>query len=148
MGDPIRSLVHDHGDINQRVRELGPAVRGADAAKLRDLSTPLRDLREHLFLHFAREEEGLFPYVAEALPDLSTEIERMLTAHDSICGALARLIHLASVGGDLATIRSLCGRFEEAYAAHAQSEAALLRDLDARLAADQRSRLGEIVRGL
>jgi hypothetical protein len=72
----------------------------------------------------------------------------MATAHDAICGALARMIHLARSGAELVTIIALHARFEQAYAAHAGLEAELLESLDGRLDPAQRERLGALVQGL
>jgi len=99
MGDPVRELTHDHADINRRVRAIGTMIdelehgtRTADAA----LARPIGELRELLFHHFAREEEGLFPFVAEVVPELGERVAEMEVAHDTICGALPRMYELAS----------------------------------------------------
>jgi hypothetical protein len=182
MGDPVHELVHDHTDLNRRVLEIGamlasggppdgapangapPASTGSSRARL---VVVLRELREVLFLHFAREEEGLFPFVAERLPELAERVTQMAIAHDSICGALARMVHVATAGtpaitaaaaevgeevaaspGELSVLRALFERFQGAYADHARFEAELLRVLDDRLDASQREQLAELVRDL
>src|SRR5689334_3412991 len=110
MGDPVRELTHDHADLNRRVRELGAQLATAAAASARAgaaasdrpgrarLAGVMRDLREQLFLHFAREEEGLFPFVADCLPELGERVGAMAVAHDAICGSLARMVHIATTG--------------------------------------------------
>jgi iron-sulfur cluster repair protein YtfE (RIC family) len=143
--DPVNDLAHDHLELNRRVIALGGAIaasRGDHAATL------LEELRDHLFDHFAREEEGLFPFVSEALPDLDDEVREMAIAHDMICGTLARMLHLAASGAALSLVAELFGRFETAYARHADREATLLRALAQRLDADQRVSLAIVVRGL
>ena len=143
MRDAVHALTHDHADINRRVLELEGLVAGTA-----DLSAPLRELRELLFLHFAREEEGLFPFVSDVLPDCIPQVRTMETAHDTICGALARMVHFALGGGERAMIAQLFQRFVIAYTDHAATEGALLASLDRRLDAEQRQRLAALVAGL
>ncbi|HEU4730248.1 MAG TPA: hemerythrin domain-containing protein, partial [Kofleriaceae bacterium] len=94
MTDPVEELVHDHADINRRVLALGTAIRALDRNRGNGMALALvnrlSELRELLFLHFAREEEGLFPFVAEAVPELAEQVQAMAVAHDAICGGLAR----------------------------------------------------------
>lgn len=144
--DPVRELAHDHVDLNRRVLELAAYLSGERA--LPALLPALKELREHLFLHFAREEEGLFPLVAEWMPELSDQVPAMVSAHDAVCGALARMIHVASTGDDAAGLATLLGRFQAAYGDHSRSEAELLQRLDASLDAAQRAQLAALVRGL
>lgn len=148
MRDPVHDLVHHHDALNRAVVALASLVRmnSPDAARM--LVRPLEDLRESLFVHFAREEEGLFPFVDEVVPDRSPQVHEMLLAHDAICGTLARMLYLARSGADGSVIAPLHERFERTYASHAQAEATLLRELDARLESAQRSRLASLVDGL
>ena len=144
--DPVRELTHDHADLNRRVLELGATI--AKQSELQALAPLLRDLREQLFLHFAREEEGLFPLVSDWIPELADQVLAMAVAHDTICGALARMVHSASTEADPAVFRGLFVRFQTAYAEHAKSELDLLQQLDSRLDTTQRAQLAELVRGL
>lgn len=152
MSDPLQDLVHDHADINRRVFALGSTIRALDRdggnGMALALVTRLGELRELLFLHFAREEEGLFPMVGELVPDLAEPVRAMELAHDAICGSLARMYHLAASNAEVSTILAVFIRFEAAYARHAEVEADLLQSLAARLDPGQRARLAELVRGL
>jgi hypothetical protein len=152
MTDPLQDLVHDHADINRRVLTLGSAIRALDRndghGMALALVNRLGELRELLFLHFAREEEGLFPFVAEAVPELADQVHAMALAHDAICGGLARMYHLASTNADLTVILAVFARFETTYASHAESEARLLRELSCKLVPAQRAQLADLVRGL
>lgn len=152
MIDPVQDLVHDHADINRRVFALGSTIRALDTNHGDGLAlalvTRLGELRELLFLHFAREEEGLFPFVSETVPELADQVHAMALAHDAICGGLARMYHLAAANTELATILSVFTRFETAYGSHAEAEARLLHTLGGRLDPEQRARLAELVRGL
>lgn len=144
--DALEELAHDHEDINRQVLDIGARLASnevAVASKAR-----LDDLREQLFLHFAREEEGLFPFVVDHFPDLADRVRQMETAHDAICGAVARMCHLLAAGQNLIQLRPLFDRFELAYAGHAKVEAELLHSLRKRVDADQRLALAELVRDL
>ena len=144
--DPVRDLAHDHAELSRRVRELGALLTKHQA--LSPLLPELQELREHMFLHFAREEEGLFPLASDWIPDLGEQVLAMVSAHDAICGALARMIHMASTEADAAAFEGLLARFQTAYADHAKNERELLQRLDAGLDAAQRAQLAELVRGL
>ena len=152
MGDPVRQLGHDHADINRRVLILASIMaeleRGGRVPVPESLVAALDALREALFLHFAREEEGLFPFVIEALPELGTQVREMETGHDAICGALARMFELARAKTEVTAIAPLFHRFETAYAEHARVEAAVLQVLAERLDDAQRVRLAALVKGL
>ena len=150
MTDAVHRLSHDHADLNARVLLAGTGVRALDGAEARmqELASQLRELRERLFLHFAREEEGLFPFVADTIPALAEQVTAMAIAHDTICGALARMCHLTSANHPVTTLTALFDRFEASYIEHARAEAALLGELDQRLDATQRRQLAELVAGL
>lgn len=147
MSDPVHQLAHDHADLNRRVLALGSLVArsGVGASELVE---PLGELRELLFLHFAREEEGLFPFVAATVPELAERVDEMALAHDAICGALARMYHLAVSGAVIADLATVFGRFERSYVAHAHAEAALLQTLDEVLDPERRAQLGALVADL
>jgi hypothetical protein len=144
--DPVRDLAHDHAELSRRVRELGAFLTTHQTRS--PLLPELQELREHMFLHFAREEEGLFPLVSDWIPELTEQVLAMVSAHDAICGALARMIHMASTEADAAAFGGLLARFQTAYADHARNEIELLQRLDAGLDAGQRAQVAELVRGL
>jgi hypothetical protein len=150
MSDSVHALGHDHLEINRQVLAVGALLRklqrDGNAASV--LVTALGELCELLFFHFAREEEGVFPFIADAIPELAERARAMSIAHDTICGALARTFHLASAGGDVVAIVTMYERFEVTYASHASLEASLLEDLDARLDPAQRATLVAMLKGL
>lgn len=148
--DPVATLVHDHGAINRIMIELSKemeALRKGEEVNL-DLADELHALRDLLFLHFAQEEEGLFPFVAEALPSLADQVGSMAAAHDGICGGLSRLIHMLETQADAATVLGVFDRFEHAYGEHARLEAQLLAAVDRDVSPAQRAQLADLVRGL
>jgi iron-sulfur cluster repair protein YtfE (RIC family) len=145
--DPIRDLAHDHDDLNRRVLELRALLDGRRDAD-ESISTRLSALREQLFLHFAREEEGLLPFVADQFPALAEQVHVIVVAHDTICGALARMVHLATTDPTSAVLHAVFERFEASYAAHARAEVAVLRSLEGKLDEAQRRQLADLVRDL
>lgn len=149
MSDAVTELAHDHAALNRMVLSLASAIRrsGVEASSSH-LELGLGELRDELFHHFAREEEALFPFVAEVMPALEPQVKAMLVAHDMICGSLSRMVHVAATGAPTATLLALFERFENAYAEHAQLETALLASLETALDHDQRSRLSDLVAAL
>jgi iron-sulfur cluster repair protein YtfE (RIC family) len=145
MRDGVRDLSHDHGELNRRVFAISARIHQPNPSGIVDA---LVDLRELLFTHFAREEEGLFPFVAELVPGFAARVQAMAIAHDTICGALARACHLASIEGEHDQLTAVYERFEHAYAEHARSEAELLAALDLQLDAKERDRLATLVEAL
>ena len=150
MSDPIDELTHDHGDLNRKVVSIAALLRTPTAQpdQHEELVIALADLRDQLFLHFAREEEGLFPFIANALPELAPQVETMSVAHDTICGALARTCHLAETNAEHTALVSLFERFQAAYADHASAESLVLKSLDRELGAAQREQLAALVAGI
>ena len=150
MTDSISDLAHDHHELNRHVLAAGSALRALlrDPAARPAFETALSNLHDLLFDHFAREEEAMFPFIADAFADLATRVHDMTIAHDTICGALTRALHLANNTGEAEPIRALYERFEQAYAGHAALEATLLRELDQRLSSAQREQLGSLLEDL
>jgi iron-sulfur cluster repair protein YtfE (RIC family) len=152
--DPVASLVHDHGNINRLLLELGQEMESlrrlepVDFAPAPEIEDALHALRDLLFLHFAQEEEGLFPFVSEALPALAGQVQAMAEAHDGICGGLSRMIHMLETKADPMTMVGVFDRFEHAYAEHARQETQLLEAVDRDATPAQLAALAELVRGL
>lgn len=140
MPDGLLPIRHDHAALNRRVLDASALV--AARASSETLAAALVDLREELFAHFAEEEEGLFPFVAQVLPSLAARVHEMTIAHDAICAALSRACYAAQASADhLASYE----RFEEAYAVHARSESDLLDRLRGMLDEAQRDRLAQLI---
>ena len=161
--DPIFRLEHDHTHLSRLVAELRDALTairaGRDEAGERreEFASVLGGLASELFEHFAREEEGLFPFIQERFPELRSAIAEIERAHDRICGAASRVLALLDGGArkgeplaehDFALVASLFDRFDADYAAHARNEADFLRALAPRLDVGQRESLAEILRQL
>jgi hypothetical protein len=165
--DPLFRLEHDHTHLSRLVADLREALaairagRDETGERREEFASVLGGLAAELFEHFAREEEGLFPFLQERLPDMRPAIADIERAHDRICGAASRILALldgATRKGapgssglaeqDFALVASLFDRFESAYAAHARNEADFLRSLAPRLDVRQREALAEILRQL
>lgn len=139
----LHQLEHDHTTLSQAVADL----RATLSRVPRDVFVAKLDaVMDELFEHFAREEEGLFPYLLQQVPDQAEAIAQLQAAHDRICGAASRLKALSPEQIDLAI--TLFKRFDAEYTGHAQREAEFLRSLGARLSASQHEALAEILRDL
>ena len=119
------------------------AAQGGPGFPDEEFIAKLVSLAEELFEHFAREEEFLFPYILEALPDQSDAIAQMQAAHDRICGAASRITNLERTNADLAL--ALFRRFDVEYTGHAQREAEFLRSLGTRLSPEQQRTLAGLL---
>lgn len=135
---------------------LREALTGASADREGVLGATLaRELvtfTDDLFEHFAREEEGLFPFVLAQLPALLPAVTVLIEAHDRICGAASRLLALqrrSAPGPDsLALASAIFARFEAEYADHSRRESEFLRSLGEKLDARHKDQLAEILRTL
>lgn len=159
--DAVTEFEHSHGHITDlvfRVRDLlrpppsGSVPPRQDHEIRSALSVILGELREELLTHFAREEEGLFPFVRDHFPEHRDAVDRIEAAHDSICGAVMCLAHLAEHGSQVRSQHSamlaVFERFERAYAQHGKDEGDLLRELGRCLEPRHRTELTALVRGL
>lgn len=143
----LHQLEHDHTALSQSVADLRAIASRELLDERRDVFVSKLDaLIDDLFEHFAREEEGLFPYILEQCPDQSDAIAQLQAAHDRICGAASRILALSPDQGDLAV--ALFARFDAEYTGHAQREADFLRSLGARLSGAQQGALALILRDL
>jgi hemerythrin-like domain-containing protein len=151
--DGVAVLEHDHLALSQRVLLLRTLFDGLSIRRV-DLQALARDvsaLQDELLVHFAREEEVLFPFVVERCPDLSDDVARLNAEHDAVCGGLERLRFLAESETSLrldANLLATFDRFERTYAEHAREELALLRTVAARLTGVERQQIAELVRGI
>ncbi len=156
--DPLDELAHDHGELSVLVFEVlhaldskvSPPPPPVEQGWLRE---HLVELREALLLHFAREEEGLFPFVGQHFPEAMSRIVAMEVAHDGICGSVTRTTFLAEQGPDafakhLPAITASFVRFVDGYVSHSRIESELIEELGRRLDAEQRAVLAELIRGI
>jgi hypothetical protein len=156
--DPLVALEHDHVHLSRLVADLRAMIGELpnDAARgdlAEEITATLATLRDDLFEHFGREEEALFPYLMETLPDLRAAVARLEDAHDRICGTLSRIHAVGAKGGSALReqrhlVTQLFSRFEGEYVAHARHESEFLRNLGARLGDEGRERVRAIMRDI
>lgn len=157
--DLIESLEAEHGPLTERVAALVTLVASVDsgARSPREVHVELVGgldlLRDELLEHFGREEECFFPFLSAAVPEAAASLLALETAHDRICGAITRLVHLsartdAAFVATFPQVSRVFSRFVQIYAEHAETERGVLREVASRLTAAQREELIEAARGL
>lgn len=156
-GQALEDLQHDHAHLSRLVVEVGELVVAWSASPTEpsaraELGDTVEALLDDLTKHFAREEEGLFPFVTARLPSLADRISRLSTLHDALCGALARLSRNLSGDGPSAsiivTVTTAFERFQDSYAEHAREERELLEHLPRVLGPTDREALRAILAAL
>jgi len=152
--DPIGELSHDHshlGALVQAVRNTLARVERSECS-WEDARTELEDgaeaLREGLLVHFAREEEALFPFVETRLPVLAAKVAALLADHDSVITDAVEVCRLMGAESGSGNASSAFARFEQTYGAHAQAERAFLADVDALLEPSARAELRALLEAI
>ena len=154
--DPLREFEHTHDQLTKLALEAAQFLRRPRAAPgermtdddRRQLCACLQSLRDELLLHFAVEEEGLFPFIRANLPGKADQVDRLALAHDAICGGVVRLAHAAQANPPGPALVSLYERFDAAYVLHSREEADLFATLARTLDSSQRAELAERLHGL
>lgn len=157
--DPLQKLEHDHTHLNRMVASLREAIqeclRGerepADLAD--DFEAFLALVQEELFEHFEQEEQILFPWVAELLPDTQPMLQSLEASHDKICGVASRMEYLVGQGAEtieasFEQLIALFARFDANFLKHSREEGDLLRALHGRLDPAQRAHLRSLLEQL
>jgi hemerythrin-like domain-containing protein len=150
--DPIEELVHDHRELNELLVAVHEALARVERGQssLADEMHEIRDgaeaFRDALLEHFAREQEGLLPFLVARLPDVRAPADALVVEHDRIAADLTALVKGLSTLERAATERGAAAvvaawredltRFESLYAAHAKSEASFLHEVAETLAKD------------
>lgn len=156
QADSVDKLEHDHVHLSRLVEgmreSLREAIRGEkDGESLRaDLEEFLDLVQEELFEHFGKEEEGLFPWVIERLPDTRDRVASLEQGHDRICGVASRLQHIATaetadLSEHLDTLVTLFARFDAYFTKHAREEWELFTHVRTRLDAPERRELARLL---
>jgi iron-sulfur cluster repair protein YtfE (RIC family) len=150
--DPIRRFEHSHGRLSGLALEVATQLRATEARSSpkawEKLGERLMQLRDELLRHFADEEEALFPFVRACVPKKAGAVDRLQSAHDTICGCTVRMVHVAAGERHLPSVLALYERFETAYAKHSAEENRLFEGLGILLDGAQRRELAERLRGL
>ena len=148
---PVAELEHGHATLSKSIETLKAERQKiqAQGAARDEFFRQLEEVTDSLIEHFAKEEEGLFPFLLELLPDQQARLDEMQQAHDRICGSASRLlVGLRSDDQDPQLLTSLLERFADAYVAHSQSEIVFLREVGQRLSSEDRSRLAALLQKL
>ena len=153
-------MADDHGPLTEQVahlRRLLEQVTGQDRTPLdvQDaFAAAANTLHDELLEHFGFEEECVFPFLSDTLSQLADEIRLLEASHDTICGALVRLQHLAQRDEGQAFVAlfsqvlHVFERFDKVYSDHVAQEAALLNKAALQLSSDQRKALNDAAEGL
>ena len=155
--DPLVALEHTHDQLSKAVMVLSRVVAQArkdispSPMEWKAFAARLASLHEELLSCFAKEEEGLFPYIREHMPALRAKIDQLVSAHDAMCGILARLSHAMTCAKPCQfedRALELFERFEAMHIQHARDEAALLHVLGHVLDGPQRVEVAALLEGL
>ena len=142
---PLQELAHDHRELSGLLLAVRDALARIERgqSKLDDELHEIRDgvevFREALLEHFAREQEGLLPFVLTRLPNVGTRVDQLITEHDHIAEVLTTLVKAlggVAAAGEVTTLRAALARFEELYASHSKAELAFLAEVADALASD------------
>lgn len=155
MRDPIGELTHDHGHLSALVVAVATLLARVEAGEdpcslheeLRDAAEGLHDA---LLVHFAREEEALFPFIEKELGTVAESAEALRRDHDAVCASardLVRAVVRTAQDGFIVVIEAAT-RFQELYASHAQAELALLKSTDENLDDAKRAKLRDLLETL
>jgi len=150
--DPIAELSHDHGHLNALVLAVGQGLTRVERGEVDgfdEVDDVVEALRDALLAHFAREEEGFFPFVESHIPSLHARIETLRIDHDAVCKLLDALYGTVRQAMRESDGHAACalafGRFEDLYVTHAQAELAFLNALGAALDGPLRDQLHAIL---
>ena len=149
--DPIEQFTHDHGHLGSLVQTVASTLarteRAAEMSEavIDELVHSVELLRDSLLAHFAREEEGLFPFIEANVPALASRVSQLLADHDAVIQRATELIRTVSAAEQAQVGHASCvtayDRFVEVYAGHHQAEQSLLVAVDAALDESHRKEL-------
>ena len=148
VAPPLPELAHDHRELNELLVAVHEAIARIElgSSKLEDelheMTDGLEAFREELLEHFAREQEGAFPWLGARMPHERGRIDQLIAQHDRIAESLNAVIKdLAKPGQtpDTSAWRRALDRFESLYADHSKSEHAFFNDITAALEGDARA---------
>ena len=124
---------------------LGRIEKGTSRLEdeLHEMTDGLEAFREELLEHFAREQEGAFPFVAQRLPSEQERVDELVAQHDRIAEAINAVVkdlHRADPtqpSPAIAAWSSALARFDALYAEHTKTEVAFFSDVTAALGGDE-----------
>jgi len=143
LATPLQELAHDHRELSGLLVAVHEALARIEngASKLEDelheMTDGLEAFREELLEHFAREQEGAFPWVANRLPQERTRVDELVAQHDRIAESInAAVTDLRKNEPDFAKWSQALAHFDELYAEHSKTEVAFFKDVTAALEND------------
>ncbi len=153
--DPLAELSHDHGHLGALVLVVQATLLRIERAELsfeegvEELDDGVEALQGALVDHFAREEEGFFPFIEAHVVALRPRVDALRIEHDAVCrrvGDLSRAVRQGVRDGiGLPACLSAFERFQAHYAKHAQAELAMLVDVGSAVDGDARDKLRAIL---
>jgi len=145
VAEPLKELAHDHRELSGLLIAVRDALSRVERgqSKLEDELHEIRDgvevFREALLEHFAREQEGLIPFVVARLPAVRERTDQLIEEHDHIAEVLETLVRelgRIDTNSELSPFRASLARFEDLYASHSKAELDFLAEVEAALAND------------
>jgi hemerythrin-like domain-containing protein len=128
-----REALEEHRQIHFYLDQIDVTLKGLGQGRsvgelLQRLGAQLEGLREQLIEHYRAEQQGLFPAIAELLPDCAVEIERLKGEHAKMIEILEMArIHLQQSGrSDARVLRDDIEGFLELFRRHESAEERLL----------------------
>lgn len=157
--DLIGQLEHDHHHLDKMVAAVSDAMQAAlrgerEPAEIQaEIIEFLSVAEDEVYEHFDREEQGLFPFVLERMPDSAESVRALESAHDRMCGALSRMNRIASQESEtfveeFEPFVAIFARFEANYSKHSKDEWRLFRELADHIDDGDRDTLAELLRNL
>lgn len=157
--DLIGQLEHDHHHLDKMVAAVSEAMQAALRGEREPLEIQAEILEflsvaeDEVYEHFDREEQGLFPFVLERMPESAACVRALESAHDRMCGLLSRMNRIASQSGEsfgeeFESFVAIFARFEANYSKHSKDEWKLLRELADHVDASDRDKLADLLRDL
>ncbi|MBX3259648.1 MAG: hemerythrin domain-containing protein [Labilithrix sp.] len=145
MVHPIQELAHDHRELSALLLAVRDALARVERGQSNldderhEIGDGVEVFREALLEHFAREQEGVLPFVVARLPAVRPRVDQLIAEHDRIAEALTALVRdlgAVDAGGGLGALRASLSRFEELYASHSKAELGFLTEVAETLADD------------
>lgn len=138
---PLQELAHDHRELSGLLVAVHEALtrieRGTSRLddELHELTDGIEAFREALLEHFAKEQEGVLPWLAGRSAASSLRVDDLIAQHDRIAETLTAVVKDLD-GFELGTWSAALARFESLYAEHTQTETAFFAEVTAALKDD------------
>lgn len=138
---PLQDLAHDHRELSGLLVAVHEALTRVEKGtsrlddELHELTDGIESFREALLDHFAKEQEGVLPWIASRSAAASARVDELIVQHDRIAESLTSVVKDLA-GFEIATWSAALARFETLYAEHTQTETVFFAEITASLADD------------